>query len=148
MSSTSANATSASTVAQPPTLAEHLALAASLDPEHFAAFCAAGRELLHSPDDTQMLKKAAKALGADVDAVGASVRALCHILVSSATAGRSADDLLRGIEAELPAASVESFQAFYADVAAEVERETKRDLALPHYRGLEWRLQATRSRPP
>ena len=73
---------------------EHLALAASLDPEHFAAFCAAGRELLHSPDDTQMLKKAAKALGADVDAVGASVRALCHILVSSATAGRSADDLL------------------------------------------------------
>ena len=140
--STSANATSASTVAQPPTLTDHLALAASLNSEHFAALCAAGRELLHSPDDTQMLKKAAKALDTDVDVVGASVRALCHILVSSATAGRSADDLLRGIEVELPATLVKSLQVFYADVMAEVEREAKRDLSLPHYRDLEWRLQA------
>ena len=91
-----------------------------------------------------MLKKAAKALGADIVIVTNAVRALCHVLVSAATTGRPAEDLLCSVDGvELPAASRQSLESFYADVSAELEQETRKTLGLPSYRGLEWRLQVT-----
>ena len=142
-----------SVVATPPTLSADLAFAASLPAEHFAAFCAAGRELLRSDaplaedltaEPPPMLKKAAKALGADIVIVTNAVRALCHVLVSAAITGRPAEDLLCSIDGvELPAASRQSLESFYADVSAELEQETRKTLGLPFYRGLEWRLQVT-----
>ena len=140
-----------SATAAPPSLSADLAFACSLPPEHFAAFCAAGREVLLQGsedglakiEDMPMIRKAAKTIGADVAAVGACVRALSHVLVSGATLGRAADELLHGLDVELPAASQQSLVAFYEDVAAELERETRRGLALPRYRGIEWRLQVT-----
>ena len=69
------SASARAVVATNPLLAADLAFAASLPPEHFAAFCAAARELLRSSEDAAalgdaeptavpppMLKKAAKAL--------------------------------------------------------------------------------------
>ena len=94
---------------------------------------------------SDMLKKAAKALSADVATVSRAVRALCYVLVDAATAGRPAEEVLQGVDEllELPAGSRESLAQFYSDVAAELEQETRKSLDLPRYRGLEWRLQVT-----
>ena len=152
------SASARAVVATNPLLAADLAFAASLPPEHFAAFCAAARELLRSSEDAAalgdaepmavpppMLKKAAKALSADVATVSRAVRALCYVLVDAATAGRPAEEVLQGVDEllEHPAGSRESLAQFYSDVAAELEQETRKSLDLPRYRGLEWRLQVT-----
>lgn len=81
-------------------------------------------------------------LGVDATTVGASVRALCHVLVTNATAGRAAEELLHGFDIDdLPAESAQALSAFYSEVAPELEQELRCGLDLPRYRMLEWRLQ-------
>jgi len=127
--------------APPPELAADLQFLATLPADSFAAFAAAARELLRSPDDVSMFGKAARQLGASAETVGAAVRALCYVLVSAASAGRPADELLEGVALELPAELLEALRAFYADVLPELQRELQRGVRLPEFRGLEWRLQ-------
>ena len=140
--STASSTASHSLAVAPPTLRSDLAFVGTLGAEHLAAFFSAARELLHKPDDTSVFSKAARMLGVDTATVAASVRALCHVFVSAATAGRTADDVLSGFEIdELPAESAQALAAFYAEVAPELEQELRRGLDLPRYRALEWRLQ-------
>lgn len=140
---TAASTASHALAAPPTTLSSDLAFVAKLSTEHLSAFCAAARELLRKPDDTAMFSKAAKMLGVDTASVASAVRALCHVFVNAATAGRAAEDVLHGFDdIVMPAESLQTLQTFYTEVAAELEQELRMGLDMPRYRGLEWRLQA------
>ena len=125
----------------PPTLAADLGLVASLAADQLGAFCNVARDLLRAPEDKSTFRKAARQLAVDADAVEAAVRALCYLMVSAAIAGRPADDLLQGVALDLPTESAEVLVNFYKESAPAIEQELRCGLALPHYRGLDWRLQ-------
>lgn len=139
--STQQNTLSHGVTALPPSIGSDLAFLAGLSADQFGAFCAAARELLRKPDDTSMFPKAAKALGVDVEYVENSIRALCYVLISGATSGRTADGLLHGVDLTLPDALLESLTSFYTEVGPDLEQELKKGFELPRYRGLDWRLQ-------
>ena len=140
--STTQNALSHGVTALPPSLSADLAFLAGLSADQFGAFCAAARELLRKPDDTSMFPKAARSLGVDVEQVESSIRALCFVLISGATSGRGADNLLTGVsDFALPDSHKESLATFYKDVGTELEQELRKGFEMPRYRGLDWRLQ-------
>ena len=142
MATTAASTASHTVTAPAATLSTDLAFIANLSTEQLGAFCTAARDLLRKPDDTAMFGKAAKALGVDTATVTASVRALCFVFASAATAGRAAEDVLHGFDdLTMPAESLQALQTFYAEVAPELEQELRAGLDLPRYRALEWRLQ-------
>ena len=141
MPSTMHSGTHAQQGQAPPGLAADLALVKSLPAEHVTAFCGVARQLLRAPEDPAVFRKAAKGLGVDPDAVAAAVRALCYLMVSAAHASRPAEDLLQGLALELPEETSAAIISFYQAEAPEMEMELRTGLALPEYRGLEWRLQ-------
>ncbi len=122
-------------------LASDLAFLGTLPPDHFSAFCQAARSLLRNPSDTAMFRKAAKQLGTDVSTVSSSVHALARVLADAAVTGRSAGEILDGIDAPLPEASRDALAAFYDEALPSLRDELSRGLEVPRYRGLEWRLQ-------
>eukprot|EP00322_Chrysochromulina_rotalis_P015952 CAMPEP_0115841160 /NCGR_PEP_ID=MMETSP0287-20121206/7147_1 /TAXON_ID=412157 /ORGANISM="Chrysochromulina rotalis, Strain UIO044" /LENGTH=208 /DNA_ID=CAMNT_0003294801 /DNA_START=34 /DNA_END=660 /DNA_ORIENTATION=+ len=125
----------------PPSLGVDLALVASLSPDHLGAFCGVARELLRAPEDTATFRKAARQLSVDTDAVEAAVRGLCYLMVSATVAGRPAEDLLQGLPLDLSEETAAALIAFYREEAPALEQELRCGLALPHYNGLDWRLQ-------
>ena len=108
--------------APPPKLNEDLALVASLSVDHLQAFCGAARELLRAPEDASMFRKAARQLGVEAGAVEAAVRALCFVMVGAVAAGRSPEDLLKGVDLVLPDESTAAIVAFFGEVAPQLER--------------------------